>query len=779
MEAKTFADVVPASKPLTKWWKPTSYGRGKKRRAPCCIKKSVMSKRVALDHSIPGPQKHTVTLVNSGENIQSQFSNFETDDNLVLNAHRIASVYREMSVCKSCLSGELELYHSGTKSGCATYFTLTCLQCDNSKSFWSVSGRFASKLEVAPGKYVPKRNSTVYGSVLGGRLIGVSCERLSLYHACLGIPSCPASSTYSEAEAYILQAAEFVATRHMDMAKVELENLLGSNEDTQLVHAVGSFDGSYQQRSGKAGGGFSRYCFASVISSDTSKVLGYEVACNSCSVCTHHLNELNDKVVTRAEYDEWQSHHKVRCPATYSDVSSVCLESELAPIVLSQCLKRGVLFTGLVCDGDNKTFSKVNECQTYHEVGWDHEMDRFECLSHVLKRMKSHLVVEQAKVLRANRAEKKFEKNMLIRQGEKLSKVTKQLNTKYRGTVVRRTIPRDDWSTTMTIPSREICHLSDAMCGSIASYYRCAVVRYRGDVARIVDAINAIPLHLGANNENASESHRLCPFEENSWCRYQLAKRQNIPTPHHPNYLSEQSVNYIQDIFANYGYNEPDFVRKICDGRTSNNNESLHHVLFQMVKKTEQVSNTVMRLGAALAVIRFNSGYRGIRELFETLQIPVNHDLEKLFTSFDTRRSRAKLQTDIAIKKRFVKRQKRGHNRRTQNTRDGVGYKSGQFSAAQKNTNNSESEEEFSPTSETQSSSTVSEAKCVVCLTSVNERGEDIGLGVMLSPADTNEQLISCAKCDSLYHPSCINLLPNEITCKEWICMACIVGKTI
>ena len=186
-----------------------------------------------------------------------------------------------------------------------------------------------------------------------------------------------------------------------------------------------------------------------------------------------------------------------------------------------------------------------------------------------------------------------------------------------------------------------------------------------------------------------------------------------------------------------------------------------------------------MRLGAALAVIRFNSGYRSIRELFETLQIPVNHDLEKLFTSFDIRRSRAKLLTDIAIKKRFVKRQKRGHTRKTQNTRDGVGYKSGQFSAAQKNTDNSESEVEFSPTSETQSSSTLSEAKCVVCLTSVNERGEDIGLGVMLSPADANEQLISCAKCDSLYHPSCIYLLPNEITCKEWICIACIVGKTI
>ena len=47
--------------------------------------------------------------------------------------------------------------------------------------------------------------------------------------------------------------------------------------------------------------------------------------------------------------------------------------------------------------------------------------------------------------------------------------------------------------------------------------------------------------------------------------------------------LSEQAVTYIQGLFTNYKYNYPDFVRKISDGRISNNNEALHHVLFQMV----------------------------------------------------------------------------------------------------------------------------------------------------------------------------------------------------
>ena len=153
----------------------------------------------------------------------------------------------------------------------------------------------------------------------------------------------------------------------MDKAREQVEEMLGLNETTHMIHAVGSFDGAYQQRSGKAGGGFSRYCFALVISSDTSQVLGYEVACNSCSVCTQHSNELCTGKISQAKYDEWQISHKEHCPTAYSDVSFVCLESELAPVILSQCLNRGVLFTGLVCDGDNKTFSKVNECNPYRE----------------------------------------------------------------------------------------------------------------------------------------------------------------------------------------------------------------------------------------------------------------------------------------------------------------------------------------------------------------------------------------------------------------------------
>ena len=42
----------------------------------------------------------------------------------------------------------------------------------------------------------------------------------------------------------------------------------------------------------------------------------------------------------------------------------------------------------------------------------------------------------------------------------------------------------------------------------------------------------------------------LCPFAENSWCKYQLAIWHQEPVPHPPNYLSEQAVTYIQGLFT-------------------------------------------------------------------------------------------------------------------------------------------------------------------------------------------------------------------------------------
>ena len=54
---------------------------------------------------------------------------------------------------------------------------------------------------------------------------------------------------------------------------------------------------------------------------------------------------------------------------------------------------------------------------------------------------------------------------------------------------------------------------------------------------------------------------------------------------------------------------------------TSNHNEAIHSILFQMVRKTEAVGMDTMKLGAALAVIRYNDGFAGVKRVFEMLGV--------------------------------------------------------------------------------------------------------------------------------------------------------------
>ena len=155
------------------------------------------------------------------------------------------------------------------------------------------------------------------------------------------------------------------------------------------------------------------------------------------------------------------------------------------------------------------------------------------------------------------------------------------------------------------------------MCVQIASYYRLAVQRNKGNTDAIIKAVKAIPYHLGANDENAEEYDRFCPFEEYSWYQYQSAKYVKKPPPHHPNYLSEEAVNIVLELYEEFMLATPGFIENIKTSLTYNNNEAIHSVLFDIVPKKENIGYDLMRLGSALAVIQYNGGYQGVEEVFE------------------------------------------------------------------------------------------------------------------------------------------------------------------
>ena len=99
------------------------------------------------------------------------------------------------------------------------------------------------------------------------------------------------------------------------------------------------------------------------------------------------------------------------------------------------------------------------------------------------------------------------------------SSVKKQVDAKFKGQLQRKTKPRGAWGE----ESVDVKFLSDEMCSRVTSFYQLAVKHHLGNSEEILEAVKAIPLHLAANDEDASENHRFHPKRPDSWCRCQRA----------------------------------------------------------------------------------------------------------------------------------------------------------------------------------------------------------------------------------------------------------------
>ena len=635
-----------------------------------------------------------------------------------------------------------------------------------SKHYWTVNGKFKGQIPVGNRK-ITKHNDLIYKSILGGRLIGFGQAKLELYHAMLNLPSPCTSSVFTAAQRDILIAAQYVANNSMDNATKELSLMHSTDQTEDLLKTIVSFDGSYQQRPGKSGGGFSRYCFGAAISVETAKVLSYDVACNSCSHCTRHENLFRSKAITEVQIQEWKLTHEPNCSAKYSDYASVQLESALAPSIVQQALQRGIVFSGIVMDGDNKTHEALHIVNPYHHLGID-EIQRFECLSHVCKRLKINLCNRRDKVMKAKKSGKAVEKPKLSKSVSSKNRLNRQFDE---------SLPRDDWK---VCPSHAIQHLTDVITCQICSYFGLVIKRNSGNIPAIIDAVNAIPLHLSANDENADFHHRFCSKDSDTWCRYQSAISQGLPTPHHTYFLGEDAVKIVHDVFDEFGYNTAAFLEKVQAGYTSNHNEALHKILWGMVPKNEQASYEMVQLGSALAVIRYNDGYCGIRHLCDTLGLPFSQHLSDHLQELDN--NRILNSKHIAYKQimRSEKKQRCGKKISKQVKIFGQSYASGEYSAAQSHLNTSDIGEVFDSedVSEYQVSdmtqpTTTDQAACYLC----GGTEEDYALGIRVGTNLQSEEInwIQCSLCGSWFHMECVNIMKGDIEDDDdWFCSNCV-----
>ena len=148
------------------------------------------------------------------------------EGNLIISSNILQEALTQMAVCSSCQISKLKLYHrSGVRSGCAMYLIMRFEKCFVSKSFWSVSGKFKSKITVGENQ-LKKRNEMIFSSVLGGRLIGMGWQSLKFYHATLGIPQPCNAEIFIETLKTVAIAAEEIARCSMEKARNNLKSFL-------------------------------------------------------------------------------------------------------------------------------------------------------------------------------------------------------------------------------------------------------------------------------------------------------------------------------------------------------------------------------------------------------------------------------------------------------------------------------------------------------------------------------------------------------------------------
>ena len=248
--------------------------------------------------------------------------------------------------------------------------------------------------------------------------------------------------------------------------------------------------------------------------------------------------------------------------------------------------------------------------------------------------------------------------------------------------------------------------------------------------------------------------HEFCTKGEFSWCHYQKAIALGQMPPKHPSYLSEECRNRVLDILA--PYMSDDFLEKVKGGKTSNLNENLHKLIWELVSKTCSVEIELMNLGAALAVIRFNDGWRGYLRIFEELGIEPKNTLFNTLVEIDKRRiaESVKISTEIAKKHRWsIKRSKRFRKR------TGKGYKSGGHSAVGPSISLATNDDE-------------GEDKCSIC-----GGNEDTGILDVGKIKVNTDEWIQCDICHNWSHFFCLrqtkHLLEVPKNDELWFCPQC------
>lgn len=292
--------------------------------------------------------------------------------------------------------------------------------------------------------------------------------------------------------------------------------------------------------------------------------------------------------------------------------------------------KRKLRYTGLIGDGDSKSYKRVCEEKVY---GSDCEIVKKECVGHVQKRMGTAL------------------RNLKKDWGKRKLRDGKTIGGKGR--------------------------LTDKKIDLIQTYYGLAIRRNKGDLDGMTRSIHAIVDHMSSTDDNPN--HLRCPEGPESWCGYNRDKATGQKDYRHKDPLPEAVVDELRPTFARLS--KTDLLEKCLDGYTQNACESFNATVWSRCPKEKFVGGRAVQLAVFDAVCNFNDGRMSFVNVLAKLGVRLGENGKAVLMSLDERRVRASLkrQGDVEKKKRIAKRRHRKDQEESNIEMEGVTYASGAF----------------------------------------------------------------------------------------------------
>ena len=478
----------------------------------------------------------------SGFDDISRQSSGDSERYFLVHSTFLESLY-SVIVCPICFTDQIHIGFS-SDMGLACNVTISCKICKTSSWSSPTSPRIGNRHDV---------NLRL---VLAAKECGIPLASLKKLLNIMNIPNVMHHKTFKDISLLVRKAATEAAEECMVSAADSIKDKYKNSEyTTNMVSPSGtcvvptSYDGTWHKR------GFSSHTGVGVaIHTDSGYVLDTHVVSNYCVICSKAPAKDSD------EYPAWLAKHQNHnCNKNFEGTANA-METEAAEVIWSRSVaNRGLMYGSMLCDGDSKALTRVNDLEVY-----DIQVVKEDCVNHIAKRIFNSLTT--------------------LKNNNK-----KQLNRK----------------------------LTLAKMKKITNTYATNLRRRAPDIAAMkIDVMGGL-FHMMSSDRD--HNHKMCPLGATSWCAFNRAIAKGLPPPKHNPTITSDIGRLVFPIFKRL--TEEDLLKRCAKMLTQNANESFNATIWRRADKGQFAHLPDVETAVSLAVLNFNMGPGGLAKVFEKLGI--------------------------------------------------------------------------------------------------------------------------------------------------------------